>query len=304
MTSLPKGSPDNMQVFDRPLLRQRRARAVANFDEFSFLFETVADQLADRLSDIRREFSIIADLGAGTSMLADILSARAGTRTVIGCDMAPAMARASNDCAVVADEDLLPFAPASLDAVVSNLSLQWVNDLPGALAQIRQALKPDGLFLAAIMGGQTLYELRDCLMQAEIEVYGGVSPRASPLIDMHDMSALMQRAGFALPVVDRDTIEIDYASVFSLMHDLRGMAATNATLARERRPVGRRLMLEAARLYADKYLAMEAEEGISATFEVIYMIGWAPAASQQQPLKPGSAKIRLADALGSEEKKI
>ena len=303
MTSLPKGSPDNMQVFDRPLLRQRRARAIENFDDFSFLFETVADQLADRLSDIRHEFPVIADLGAGTSTMSDILSGRAGTKTVIGCDMAPAMARSSN-CAIVADEDLLPFAPASLDAVVSNLSLQWVNDLPGALAQIRQALRPDGLFLAAVMGGQTLHELRDCLMQAEIEVYGGVSPRTSPLIDMHDMSALMQRAGFALPVVDRDTIEIDYASVFSLMHDLRGMAATNATLVREKRPVSRRLMLETARLYADKYPAIEAEEGISATFEVIYMIGWAPAANQQQPLKPGSAKIRLADALGSEEKKI
>lgn len=302
--TMPSTAP---QVFDRALLRRRRDRAAANFADFDFLFEAVGDALADRLADVRREFSVIADLGAGTSTLTRSLRKRAGTQQVIGVDMAEGMAReVSGNMVVVADEDLLPFAPHSLDAVVANLSLHWVNDLPGALAQIRQCLKPDGLFLAAVMGGESLKELRESLMLAEMDVRGGASPRVSPMIDMQDMSALMQRAGFALPVVDRDTISVDYASPFRLMHDLRGMGAGNAATGRDKRPVPRKMMLETARIYSENFPAEDGGEegGVSATFEIIYMIGWAPAASQPQPLKPGSATARLADALDAEEKKV
>ena len=296
--------PSAMQVFDRAILRQRRNRAADEFADFDFLYQAVGDQLIDRLDTVRKDLPVIADLGAGTSTLAKTLRHRKGTQTVINLDMSPAMAARARGLAVVADEDLLPFKPHSLDAVVANLSLHWVNDLPGALAQIRMALKPDGVFLAAVMGGDSLHELRESLQEAEMAVRGGVSPRVSPLIDMHDMSALMQRAGFALPVVDRDTISVDYASPFRLMHDLRGMGATNATLHRDRTPVPRQMMLETARIYADKFPAEDEEGGVSATFDIIYVIGWAPAASQPQPLKPGSATARLADALGSEERKI
>lgn len=293
-----------MQVFDRDLLRQRRDRAAGDFADFDFLHAAVGEQLLDRLDTVRKELPLILDLGAGTSTLTAPLRQRRGTERVINLDMSARMARRVRGSTVVADEDLLPFAPHSLDAVIANLSLHWVNDLPGALAQIRQALKPDGVFIAAVMGGETLNELRDSLMDAETAVRGGVSPRVSPLIDMADMSALLQRAGFALPVVDRDTIVVDYASPFRLMHDLRGMGATNVSLNRDRRPVPRTMMLEVARIYSEKFPAESEEGGVSATFDVIYMIGWAPAASQPQPLKPGSATVRLADALGSAETKI
>lgn len=294
----------SMTVFDRALLRQRRNRAAGDFADFDFLYQAVGDQLIDRLDTVRKELPVIADLGAGTSTLTKALRHRKGTQTVINLDMAPAMAARARGLAVVADEDLLPLKAQSLDCVVANLSLHWVNDLPGALSQIRMALKPDGVFLAAVMGGDSLHELRESLMEAETAVRGGVSPRVSPLIDMQDMSALMQRAGFALPVVDRDSIVVDYASPFRLMHDLRGMAATNATVHRDRSPLPRKMMLETARVYQDKFPAEDEEGGVTATFDIIYMIGWAPAASQPQPLKPGSATARLADVLGSEEKKI
>lgn len=294
----------SMTVFDRALLRQRRNRAAGDFADFDFLYQAVGNQLIDRLDTVRKELPVIVDLGAGTSTLTKALRHRKGTQTVINLDMAPAMAARARGLAVVADEDLLPLKAQSLDCVVANLSLHWVNDLPGALAQIRMALKPDGVFLAAVMGGDSLHELRESLMEAETAVRGGVSPRVSPLIDMQDMSALMQRAGFALPVVDRDSIVVDYASPFRLMHDLRGMAATNATVHRDRSPLPRKMMLETARVYQDKFPAEDEEGGVTATFDIIYMIGWAPAASQPQPLKPGSATARLADVLGSEEKKI
>lgn len=294
-----------MAVFDRALLRRRRARAADDFADFDFLYQAVGEQLMDRLATVRKELPVIADLGAGTSTLGKALRHRTGTQWVAGLDMAPALAaRVRGAAAVAADEDLLPFKAQSLDAVVANLSLHWVNDLPGALAQIRMALKPDGVFLAAVLGGESLHELRTSLMEAEAAVRGGVSPRVSPLIGMQDMSALMQRAGFALPVVDRDTIVVDYASPFRLMHDLRGMGAANASVHRDRAPVPRRMMLEAARIYADQFPAEDEEGGVSATFEVIYAIGWAPAASQPQPLRPGSATTRLADALGAHENKI
>ncbi|TAL31975.1 MAG: methyltransferase domain-containing protein [Alphaproteobacteria bacterium] len=289
-----------IQIFDRNLLRRRRDRAAKDIGEFDFLLEDIADRLVDRLDVIKKTFPLMLDLGGHHGTLAKRLKGRQGTETVICSDLSYRMAAQSPGPAVVADEEALPFKTASLDAVVSSLSLQWVNDLPGALVQIRHALKPDGLFMAAVLGGESLKELRDALMNAELSVMGGVSPRVSPFIDLRDMGALLQRTGFALPVVDSDTVTVDYSSPLKLMQDLRGMGAANATLSRLMKPTRRGVIMEAAKLYHEKFAY---ENGrVPATFQVIYAIGWNPHESQQKPLKPGSAQARLADALKTEEK--
>lgn len=284
-------------VFDRLLLRLRRDRAAQNIHDFDFLLADVSNRLIDRLDMVRREFATVIDLGGAHGLLAQKLRARAGTDIVFTTDISQRLAAQSGG--VVADEEFLPFAKHSLDAVVSNLSLHWVNDLPGALIQIRNALKPDGLFMAALLGGETLRELRAALMEAEMAVTGGASPRVSPFIDLRDMGALMQRAQFALPVVDSEIITVDYSSPLKLMQDLRGMGATNATFNRLLKPTRRKVILEAARLYQEKF--GDAAGRVPATFQVVYVIGWAPHASQQKPLKPGSAAARLADALKTDE---
>jgi len=195
----------------------------------------------------------------------------------------------------VVDEEALPFPPESLDLVVSLLSLQFVDDLPGTLIQIRRALRPDGLFLAAVLGGATLNELRDALTAAEIETTGGLSPRVVPFLDVKDLGGLLQRAGFALPVTDTDRLTVRYDSMFDLMADLRAMGATNPLRDRTRKPTSRRLFLRAAEIYAERHA--DADGRIRATFEIVSASGWAPHESQQKPLKPGSAQMRLADAL-------
>ncbi len=284
-------------VFDRQLLRLRRDRAAGNIHDFDFLLADVATRLLDRLDMVRREFPTVIDLGGAHGILAKSLKARAGTQHVFTTDLSPKLAAQSGG--VVADEEFLPFATRSLDAVVSNLALHWTNDLPGALVQIRNALKPDGMFLAALLGGETLRELRSSLMEAEVAVTGGASPRVSPFIDLRDMGALMQRAQFALPVVDSEIITVDYSSPLKLMQDLRGMGAANATFNRLLKPTRRKVILEAARLYQEKF--GDSAGRVPATFQVVYVIGWAPHGSQQKPLKPGSASARLADALKTEE---
>jgi SAM-dependent methyltransferase len=199
----------------------------------------------------------------------------------------------------VADEEALPFRDASLDLVVSALALQFVNDLPGALLQIRRALKPDGLFLAALLGGGTLTELRQAFAAAESDVEGGVSPRVAPFADLRDLGALLQRAGFALPVTDTDHLIVRYNTVFGLTHDLRRMGATNALLDRRRAPLKRATLMRMAEIYAQRFA--DADGRVRATFEIVWLSGWAPHPRQQQPLKPGSASTRLADALGTPE---
>jgi SAM-dependent methyltransferase len=288
-----------MNVFDRQLLRLRRDRAAAHIGAFDFLLRDVADRLVDRLALVKKEFPLVLDLGGHHGVLSGKLQQRAGTQTVVCTDLSFGMAAQAAVPAVVADEEFLPFRRGSLDAAVSNLSLHWVNDLPGALLQIRQALKPDGLFLAAVLGGESLHELRASLMAGEAAATGGVSPRVSPFIDLRDMGALMQRAGFALPVVDSDMIAVDYSSPLKLMQDLRGMGASNATFNRLMRPTRRSVIMEAAKAYHDKYA--DAQGRVPATFQVVYAIGWAPDARQQKPLQPGTAKTRLADALNAEE---
>jgi SAM-dependent methyltransferase len=278
-----------INIFDRGLLRQRRTRMSEDCD---FLFREVAERLFERLSIVRKEFPVVLELGPG--FMAEGLKERPGTDIVICADLA-----AAPRTSVVCDVEALPFAPHSLDAVVSCLDLHWVNDLPGVLSQIRLALKPDGVFLAALVGGETLKELRSALMEGELQATGGASPRISPFVDLRDMGALMQRAGFALPVIDSDSIVIDYADMFRLMHDLRGMGAANATFNRLLKPTRRAVFMEAARIYQEKFC--DANGHIPATFDIIYVIGWSPHADQQKPLRPGSAQIRLADVLKVQE---
>ena len=200
---------------------------------------------------------------------------------------------------IAADEEALPFRDGALDLVVSALALHHVNDLPGTLVQIRRALKPDGLFVAALLGGETLTELRQAFAAAESDVEGGVSPRVAPFADLRELGALLQRAGFALPVTDVDRVTVRYDSIFGLMHDLRRMGATNALFDRRRAPLRRQTLMRAAEIYASRF--SDADGRLRATFEIVWLLGWAPDPSQQQPLRPGSAKTRLADALGTHE---
>jgi SAM-dependent methyltransferase len=200
---------------------------------------------------------------------------------------------------VVADEEVLPFADNTLDLVVSGLSLQAVNDLPGVLAQVRRALKPDGLFLAALLGGDTLAELRQSFAVAESELEGGVSPRVAPFADLRDLGGLLQRAGFALPVTDVDRITVRYATPLRLLRDLRRMGAANPLVERRRVPLRRATLMRAMEVYAARFA--DPDGRVRASFDIMWLSGWSPHESQQKPLRPGSAKQRLADALGTTE---
>ncbi len=290
-----------MQVFDRAAVRQHRERAAAGFPSHAFLFDEVAARLADRLDDVRRQFQAILDLGARGGVLARALAGRppdtrSGDPLLVHADLAPRLV-AGLPRAVVADAEALPFSNG-FDLVLSCLDLHWVNDLPGALLQVRRALRPDGLFLAAMLGGDTLVELREAWLAAEIEVEGGASPRVSPFADGRDAGALLQRAGFALPVVDTDRITVTYGDAIALMRDLRGMGEANAVGLRRRGATRRATLFRAAEIYGQRFAGPDGR--VRATFEVITLTGWAPHETQPRPLKPGSAAFRLAAALGSE----
>jgi SAM-dependent methyltransferase len=283
-------------VFDRPLLRRRLRRA--HEQGFAgFLVAHAAHELLDRLAPVLREFPLALDIGtpsdAGARMLRE--SGRAG----YVARLAPAGAPAAGAGCVVGDEEFLPFAGETFDLAASLLSLQSVNDLPGALLQIRRALKPDGLFLGCLLGGATLTELRRAFTEAEAEIEGGVSPRVAPFADVRDLGGLLQRAGFALPVTDCDVLTVRYADSFALMRDLRAMGLTNALLARRRTPLRRTTLMRAAQIYMERFA--DPDGRVRATFELVWVSGWAPHESQQKPLRPGSAKMRLADALGGQE---
>ena len=286
----------NAIVFDRKLLRARRRRARA-LGAATFLLDSVAADLAERLDAVLRDFLVAVDLGTPTDGVRRALAGRKTIGMLVAADALPA-----NGIAVVADEEALPFRDASLDLVVSALALQFVNDLPGALVQVRRALKPDGLFLAALLGGDTLTELRQAFAAAEAEVEGGVSPHVAPFADVRELGALLQRAGFALPVTDVDRLTVRYASAFALMADLRRMGATNALAERRRTPLRRATLLRMAEIYAERFA--DSDGRIRATFEIVWLSGWAPHESQQKPLRPGSAKTRLADVLGVRETKL
>ncbi len=286
--------PQSPTIFDRSLLRARLKRARALGPE-TFLVERVAGELGERLAAVLRTFDTAVDLGTPGDGLARVVKESGKAATLV---------RAAHDAQggglrVAADEEALPFADASLDLVVSALSLQFVNDLPGTLVQIRRALKPDGLFLAALVGGDSLAELRQAFAQAESEIEGGISPRVAPFADLRELGALLQRAGFALPVVDSDRLTVRYDDVFALMRDLRRMGATNVLTERRRMPLKRATLQRMAEIYAARFA--DPDGRLRATFEIVWLSGWAPHESQQQPLKPGSARQRLADALGAKE---
>ena len=249
-----------------------------------------------------RSFPVAVDLGARDGAFRRLLAqspARERVGLLVETDLSLQMLAGRAGPAVVADEERLPFAPESLDLVVSTLALHWTNDLPGALVQIRRALKPDGLFLGAILGGATLTQLRQALLQAEAELHGGAGPRVSPFADVMDAAHLLQRAGFALPVADTDHVDVTYAHPLELLRDLRRMGETNVLHERPRRPLSRALLARTAEIYAERFARPDGR--VLAGFDIVTMTGWAPHASQQQPLRPGSAKMRLADALGARE---
>lgn len=283
-------------IFDRKLLRARQARARA-LGPATFLLDRVAEEMAERLSVVLRQFERAVDLGTLTDALRCVLAASGKVGTIIAAS--PAATHEASSLAVAADEETLPFADASLDLVVSGLALQFVNDLPGTLVQIRRALKPDGLFIAALIGGGTLAELREALVEAESEIEGGISPRVAPFADVRELGALLQRAGFALPVVDTDRVTVRYNYVSNLLHDLRAMGATNMLTERRRVPPKRATLGVMTGVYHERFA--DPDGRLRATFEIVWLTGWAPHESQQKPLKPGSATQRLADALGAKE---
>lgn len=297
--------PDTAKPFDRIAVRRHRDRSAEHFDRYAFLFDEVGSRLLDRLSDIRRPFPRVLELGCRDGRLAPKLKTTGG-EIFIRADLSEAMSRAATmshpgPITLVADEELLPIADGSIDLVFSNLALHWVNDLPGALAQIRRVLRPDGLLLASMLGGETLNELRDSLLAADVAVSNGASPRVSPFCDVRDAAHLLSRAGFALPVADVDRIDATYKDALSLMRDLRGMGEANALRVRQRNFTRRATVAAACAHYAREHPAVGDARRIGTRFEVIYLAAWCPHASQQKPLRPGEATARLADALGSRE---
>jgi len=285
-----------MTVFDRRSVRRHRDRAAASLPRHDFLLREVGERLLDRLDDVRRKFPLALDLGCHRGDLAGMLGGRGGIETLVQCDLSAPMVGHAPGLRLVACEEALPFADASFDLVLSAMSLHWVNDLPGSLLQIRRALRPDGLLLAAMLGGETLRELRGALAAAEIAQEGGISPRVSPFADVRDIGNLLQRAGFSLPVVDIDTITVSYAEPFALLADLRGMGETNAVIERRRGLSRRATMLDAVERYRRDHA--DADGRIPATFQVISVVAWAPDPTQPKALRPGSAATRLAEALG------
>jgi NADH dehydrogenase [ubiquinone] 1 alpha subcomplex assembly factor 5 len=262
-------NPSQTLVFDRTLVRAHRDRAAADFTAHGALFEETAARLIERLGDINQEFYTVLDLGAHTGILARHFGVR-GMPLVVAADLSEKMLQDVPHPCVVADEECLPFAPGNFDLIVSNLGLHWINDLPGALAQIKNALKPGGLFLAALIGGNSLFELRACLMESELKITDGASPRLSPSVSLQSAAALLQRAGFALPVADEEKITLEYADAFALMRDLRGMGETNANLQRLRHPARRQIFDEAARLYHTRFGGGGC---IPASFEILFLHG-------------------------------
>lgn len=279
-------------VFDRALVRHRLRRALRT-GYADFLLTRAVEDLGDRLAPILRPLSLALDVGTPTAAAVDALRRSGRVEAVL---RASPIEEAG---AVLGDEERLPFSGERFDLVTSLLALQSVNDLPGALVQIRRALKPDGLFIGALLGGATLTELRQAFTQAEAELEGGVSPRVAPFADVRDLGGLLQRAGFALPVADSEAVRVRYGDPFSLMRDLRRMGLTNALNDRRRTPLRRATLMRAAQIYAERFA--DSDGRVPATFEIVWLSGWAPHESQQKPLRPGSAKMRLADALGVKE---
>lgn len=272
-------------IFDTSLFKLRSNRRFETHADYNFLYDWAVSQIQDRLSVITREFKHVIHLGARDNALAK--NFERGMTIHHNARFAPD---------IIGDESFLPVKTASQDLIISTLNLHRMNDVPGALIQIKRALKPDGLFLGVLFGGETLSTLRECLTETEVKNHGGVSPRIFPFADKQDCGALMQRAGFALPVIDSETVTVSYSSLTKMLHDLRGMSESNIMTERNKNYVGLSFFDDVEALYRRK-----TGGDLDAKFEVIFLLGWAPHESQQQPMKPGSAQSRLADALKTEE---
>lgn len=268
------------KVFDLALLKKRQARAAKAGAE-TFLLDRVVEDLSERLHAVVRDFQNAVDLGSPGRSVADVLAASVKQSRHVDWS--------------AGEHEALLLETNSLDLIVSALGLQFVNDLPGVLAQIRRALQPDGYFLAATVGGDTLTELRQSFAEAEVALDGGLSPRVIPMLDLRDAGALLQRAGFALPVTDVDRVTVRYDNMFGLMRDLRRMGATNMLADRRRTPLRRATLMRAAEIYAQRF--SDADSRIRATFDIVWMAGWSPHESQPKPLRPGSAKMSLEEAV-------
>ncbi|MGD1036834.1 MAG: methyltransferase domain-containing protein [Roseiarcus sp.] len=291
-------------LFDRAALAARLERALraapAN-PSADFLMRRAAEELADRLELVRREFAVAADVGSPAPHGAEALAARSGATLTLRLAPSPLAVGRGAYASAVGDVERLPLAAESCDLIVSLMALHRVNDLPGALIQIRRALKADGLFLAALPGGETLTELRHSLTIAESDALGGAAPRVDPFADVRALGSLMQRAGFALPVVDCDTVVARYDDLFALMRDLRAFGATNALTLRSRKPLRRDVFTRAGAVYAERFA--DSDGRLRATFDTLWLTGWAPHESQPKPLRPGSAAMRLADALHTRKRR-
>jgi SAM-dependent methyltransferase len=265
-------------IFDRAKVRRQRDRAAATLADHDFLLRESAERLVERLEDVTRRFPLALDIGSHGGELSELMRGRFGIETLISCDLSPKMAEKARDggaLSVAADEETLPFAEGRFDLVVSNLSMHWVNDLPGTLLQIRRLLKPDGLFLASLLGGETLKELRQVMMEAELAEEGGVSPRVSPFVDVRDAGALLQRAGFSLPVADFDTLDVTYGNPMTLLADLRGMGESNAVKARRKNFTRRATLMRALSMYHERFARVDGR--MPATFQILTVHGWTPA---------------------------
>lgn len=280
-------------IFDRGVLAARRRRALrGRWPGPDFLLRRVADDFAERVAAVRRSFGLAIAIGFHNAIVADALRAAPNVGILFKADVSTAAVGTAD---LIADEDALPIGDETIDLALSGLSLHLVNDLPGALVQLRRALKPDGLLLAALLGGETLHELREAFLVAETELTGGISPRVAPFADVRSLGGLLQRAGFALPVVDSDTVTVTYEDPLALMRELRAMGASNPFASRARATLRRDVLFRAVEIYQHRF-GLDSGR-IPATFEIITMTAWAPDASQPRPLQPGSAQISLSEVL-------
>jgi SAM-dependent methyltransferase len=287
-------SDPRLGPFEPRLVRKHKRRAAKSFRDAAFLHARVAADLADRLEAIPRQFERVLALGGGS-----LFAEEARTRPLLVERLGEIVEADVAAGDVVIDTERMPFADGAFDLIVSALALHWINDLPGALIQLRRALRPDGLLLASLFGGETLTELRIALIEAESEITGGAGPRVSPFADLQDLAGLLQRTGFALPAADRDMVTVRYGEPMRLLADLRAMGETSALAERNPRGLSRRILARTFDIYRERF--SDADGRVRATFEVLTATGWAPHESQQKPLKPGSAKTRLADALKTTE---
>ncbi|MBT5187140.1 MAG: methyltransferase domain-containing protein [Kordiimonadaceae bacterium] len=292
-----KGPLKEVEIFNRPLIKKRRDRIASEFRKHDFINQEITNRLIDNVQDIKRNFNIILNMNCDERSMHTHFE----NVFVINQDLSYKMVSRYEGLKIQADEELFPFQNQSLELILSCLNLHWVNDLPGALAQLLHGLKPDGLFLGALFGGETLTELRQSMLKADMDHRGGISPHISPFVDVRDAGSLMQRAGFTLPVVSTERITVTYSDAFALMKELKGMGENNALMKGYKALSSPKLMMKVAENY---HLSFANEQGrIPVTFDIIYLQGWAPHESQQKPLKPGSGKMFLKDALGQKPPK-